>query len=425
MTTTPQTLLDTLPPHLRGKLARIAATAESHGATLWLVGGVIRDLFLGIVPDRDLDLAVEGDTPTLAHALAHTLGGDVVALHQTFGTATLTLPTEDTDAPLTLDLATTRTEHYPHPAALPVVRPAPIHDDLHRRDFRVNAMALRLEAEGEGLRGASFLDPYQGQSDLRQGLLRVLHDQSFVDDPTRMLRGVRQAARLQMHFDPHTRALLDAALAHGLLEATTPDRVRTELCLALEEPDPSQVLRLADDLGLTPHIAPSLHWSATHAEHCRCVAQLVPPPERAPLYAGVLTYHLNAAERTALIERYHLPGEVATLLHDIATVQAHRPAFTTTPLRNSEIDHLLRPVRDAALFVARCAEPPALAATLAHYQAIRHTTPALNGHALQQMGLAPGPALGRILRALRAARLDGEVTTRAEEEAWVRQHLDP
>ncbi len=423
MVSSPQTLLDALPPHLQDILAPIATVAHTQGATVWLVGGVIRDLFLGIAPQRDLDLAVEGDTPALAHALAHAMGGTVSALHQAFGTATLSLPIPHMDTPLILDLAMTRTETYPHPAALPVVQPATIADDLGRRDFSVNAMALRVDVAGGQVRGATFLDPYQGQRDLQAGVLRVLHPQSFADDPTRILRGGRQAARMHMPFAPQTRALLDEALAQGLLEATTPDRVRTELCLALEEPHPAHVLRLADDLAITPHIDARLRWHAAQEEQCRCVARLAPPAERALLYAGVLTYPLDVAARRALIERYRLPGEAATLLKDIATAQTHLPALSATPRRNSELDTLLRPLSDAALFVVRCVESPALAATLARYQAIRHTAPLLNGHALQQMGLAPGPQLGRVLRDLRAARLDGEVTTRAEEEAWVRQRL--
>ncbi len=254
-------LTNALPIALRHLLAQAAATAQAQSAAVWLVGGVVRDLLLGVPATHDLDLAIEGDAVALAHTLAAHLGGRVAAQHEAFGTATVVVERES--AVLSLDLARTRTEYYPAPAALPVVHPASIRQDLFRRDFSINAMALELRSVQGRLAEGPLLDPAGGAADLRAGILRVLHERSFVDDPTRILRGLRLLVRLGMSFDQHSQALLDTALEGGSLEATSPDRVRSELCLALEEPHPAAVLQQANALHITPHIFAPLAMADT------------------------------------------------------------------------------------------------------------------------------------------------------------------
>lgn len=417
-----------LDPPLHRLLVRIASIAHSHGMALWLVGGVVRDLLLGRTVDRDLDLVIEGNAPALAYILAAELGGQVKVAHTAFGTATVALPNPadmHKAEPLLVDLATARVESYPHPAALPVVQPATIWQDLGRRDFSINALAVAVQAVGLELVPAPLLDPFQGHHDLAIRQLRVLHDQSFDDDPTRMLRGVRLAARLNLRLESYTQTLLQAALARNRLEATTPDRIRTELCLALSEPQPATVLQLADTWGITPHIFAPLRWSAALAQRCH---RVLPTINRQPsamvaaeqVYAGVLTYDLTASERGELVERYRLPKETARLLHEIGVVRELYDMLLAPGLRPSEIDRHLQRFSAATLLVAACAESPPIPDILHHYLAeLRPVTPLLDGHALQQHGIAPGPRLGQLLRDLRAARLDGLVVTRADEQAWV------
>ncbi len=409
-------------------LVRIARIAHTHGMALWLVGGVVRDLLLGRTVDHDLDLVIEGNAPAFAHILADELGGQVKVAHAAFGTATVALPNPSDmhkAEPLLIDLATARIETYPHPAALPVVQPAPIVHDLGRRDFSINALAVAVQEVGMELAPAPLLDPFQGQHDLAIRQLRVLHDQSFDDDPTRMLRGVRLAARLNLRLESHTQTLLQAALARNRLEATTPERIRTELCLALSEPQPATVLQLADAWGITPHIFASLRWSAALAQRCDRVLLAISrqPSAMVPVeqvYAGVLTYDLTASERDELAERYRLPKETARVLHEIGVVRELYDTLLAPGLRPSEIDRRLQRFSPATLLVAACAEPPPMPDILHYYLAeLRPVTPLLDGHALQQHGVAPGPHLGQLLRDLRAARLDGLVVTRADEEAWV------
>jgi tRNA nucleotidyltransferase (CCA-adding enzyme) len=177
------------------------------GERAYLVGGAVRDLLLGM-DHPDLDVAVEGDAPELARRL----GADATA-HERFSTARL-----DLDG-VQVDLASTRAERYPHPGALPEVEPASLDRDLARRDFTINAMAVPLVGEPE------LIDPYDGLGDLREGVLRILHPDSFVDDPTRALRAARYAARLGFEVEPATFELLTAAD----LGTVSGDRVEAEL----------------------------------------------------------------------------------------------------------------------------------------------------------------------------------------------------
>ncbi|MCG8347711.1 MAG: CCA tRNA nucleotidyltransferase [Chloroflexales bacterium] len=429
---TPSDLLAGLAAPVEKLLARAATVAQSHGATLWLVGGVVRDLFLGLPVERDIDLVVEGDAVALAQDLAVALAGRVVAAHDAFGTATVEINgrhiAHNARNAIFLDLAGARREIYPHPAALPVVQTASIAEDLARRDFSINAVVLELHADGSSLQPARLLDPFGGQHDLEAGVLRVLHSASFVDDPTRILRGLRLAARLDLVVEPHTETFLEQALERKLLEETSSDRIRTELCLVFDEPRPSQVLRLADRWGLTSLIFPALRWSErieqavvrfenemANAAHDSTL--------HAQVYLGLLTYDLSTEEREILIARYRLPNESAWLLRDVGAVQTVLEQLSPT-LRSSEIDTILRPFGPAALWTVSYAESSPVSAIVQRYLLeLRPIALSLDGHALQRLGVLPGPQLGQLLRALRAARLDGLVTSQAEEETWVREQM--
>jgi tRNA nucleotidyltransferase (CCA-adding enzyme) len=417
-------LLAGLPAGHRPILTRAAQLAARQGAGLWLVGGVIRDLLLGVDPGRDIDLAVEGDAPALAAALAAELGGQLLATHVAFGTATLEVG--NGEAPLLLDLARTRVEHYPQPAALPEVSPAPIAADLVRRDFSINAIALELRAAAGELIHGRLLDPHGGQADLTAGLLRLLHGASLREDPTRILRGLRLAARLGLRLEPGSQAQLDQALRQGYLGLLTSERVLAELCLALAEPRPDAALRLADGWGVTPQLLPWLAWGPALAARCERLALALAagdiPPEPPLAWAGLLLYDLDEPALAALAARYRLPGEAAALLRELPGLRAVAPQLAA-PLPNSAVDRLLHPFSPPAIAVLHYAEPAAAWAAERYGRSLRHVRAPLDGNDLQRLGVAPGPGLGRLLAELRAAALDGVVTTRAEAEGWVRTRI--
>ncbi len=418
-------LLANLPTSIQSLLLRVARLAHDQHTSLWLVGGVVRDLLLGRPLDYDLDLVIEGDAIALAQALATALDGKIMATYAPFGTATVALPVMSdpgTSTIINLDLAMARTETYARPAALPIVQPATLIQDLARRDFSINAMAVEVCVIAEQVIAGLLLDPFNGQHDLADGILRVLHNCSFDDDPTRMLRGLRLAARMDLQLEPHTYALLTNALSRTRLENTSPDRVRTELCLALAEPRPEHVLHLADTWSITPHIFPSLGWSASLAARCnRARSHAGDSLAVDPLiYAGLLTYDLLATQRQALSQRYRLPGEAIRLLHEVSSLQALQPALTVPNMRHSDLDNLLQPFSPTSLKVVCLAETPPMSDHISYYLThLRDVKPLLDGHTLQRLGVPPGPRLGQILTALRAARLDGLIATRAEAEARV------
>jgi tRNA nucleotidyltransferase (CCA-adding enzyme) len=233
-------------------LVRDAATGRS--LPLYMVGGAVRDLAMGRRLS-DFDLIVEGDAIALAHSLASQHGGGVTA-HTKFGTAKWFLPEPLKAGHDTLDLISARSETYRHPAALPTVAWGSITDDLLRRDFTINAMAIRLDSSHFG----ELRDDLHGMQDLEQGLIRVLHAGAFVDDPTRMYRAVRYAARYGFRVVEETQALIPAALPY--VQKLSAQRIRHELDLILDEPNAMSMLRQLDELGLLAAIHPSLATSS-------------------------------------------------------------------------------------------------------------------------------------------------------------------
>ncbi|HET6345155.1 MAG TPA: polynucleotide adenylyltransferase, partial [Myxococcota bacterium] len=229
-------------------LEATARVATERGVALYLVGGTVRDLFLGI-PGRDVDVVVEGDAPELARAAARVLGGEV-SIPGGFGTARWYPP----DHPA-MDLASARSEYYEAPGALPKVEHASLNQDLFRRDFTVNAMALALSGPGAG----RIYDPYGGYTDLRAGVLRVLHGLSFYDDPTRAWRAVRFAARFEFTLAPDTEGLLKGAVRAGVMEKLSLERLGSEVELLLGEREVVQAFRLVKAWGLAPTLHPELH----------------------------------------------------------------------------------------------------------------------------------------------------------------------
>jgi tRNA nucleotidyltransferase (CCA-adding enzyme) len=339
--------------------------AVPPGGGVHLVGGAVRDLLRGGTP-AELDVAVEGDTTALLTAL-----GGLPLRHERFGTATVR------SGDCRIDVAMTRAERYPSPGALPEVRPAGLAEDLGRRDFTVNAIALDL-ADGR-LREAPG-----AQEDLRNGLLRVLHDGSFVDDPTRLWRLARYRARLGLTVEPHTRELAREAVAGGAPATVSGTRIGNELRLALAEPDPVAALESAVELGLAP-------WLDV---------------DRAAVQRALDA--LGDAGDPALT----VLATVARDVPDVGLTSAWRRTLdAAAALRAVDLAGAPPSVADRAF---GSAPPEAVAATgtpearrwLAQD---RHRRLAVSGEDLMAAGIPRGPELGARLRAVRDAVLDGRV----------------
>jgi tRNA nucleotidyltransferase (CCA-adding enzyme) len=354
----------------------------------WVVGGAVRDLMLGLEPG-DFDVVVEGDAIAVARRAAAELGAEVVA-HERFGTATVRA------GGLIFDVAAARRETYARPGALPdVALGATLEEDLARRDFTVNTLALRL-ADGwvTGWPGA--------EDDLRARVLRVLHDRSFRDDPTRLVRMARYAGRLRFAVEPETAALAADAVAGGALETVTGERLGAELRLLGNEPQPA-ALQALDAFGLGAALLPGF---AVEAE---LVARAVALATAAELRTD--TVALACAVRGAE------PGELAARLRELAFPAAEAAAIVAAAgvdaaalaaARPSEADVVLaRLPLEAAVVAAAAGAEPARGWLLRD----RHARLAIGGEDLLAEGLS-GPAVGRGLAAARAALLDGGVGDR-------------
>ena len=387
-------------------LRSAAAIAARRGARLYLVGGAVRDVLLGGSP-TDLDVVADGVFAGLPDALASGLGGRVTARSQ-FDTAKLAV--DD----LTLDLARARTESYARPGALPDVRPGTMRQDLARRDFSVNAMAVSLTEGDWGV----LLDPHGGAADLRAGLIRVLHSGSFVDDATRILRAVRYAARLGFEIESATRGLLERDLRR--LDTISGDRLRRELALLLAEDEWPACLRRARDAGVLGAVHPALAL------------------ERAPL--DILDAHTTVPEAVRLsatlsfappeqigaaAARLDMTGEWASVTTSVADLAGTLDRLDAPRLRRSRVYALLRRVEPAAIagVALTCRRPRAADRLRLYLDELRHVRPLLDGNDLLAMGVLEGPRVGELLHTLLDARLDGLVSTREEEEAYVRRSL--
>ncbi len=404
-----QKLWERLSPAQARALAALLDLAAD--APLYLVGGAVRDLALGL-PSIDLDLVLEGDAPALAAALAAALDARVVA-HRRFGTASLR------GRDFHLDLATARAESYPRPGALPVVRPATIAEDLARRDFTINAMALGLA----GPRRGELLDPHGGMADLQAGLVRVLHEGSFRDDPTRILRAARYAARLSFRIEEKTLAWLHRDLPY--LDAISGARLRQELLRCLREERPEDVLLVLSEMGVLRRLHPALSFDAA-AAGALARARREAGREVSPLLSlAVMGARLSEGEAAALASRLALTRAERQVLLAMPRLRALTDALAAPDLLPSRACALLEglPVPSLWAFAFTAPRPLARERVVLYLREWRRRRPHLTGRDLLDMGVPSGPELGRLLAELRDACRDGRVRSREEEVALVRSLL--
>lgn len=375
-----------LTPELRGHplLARVAPHLDGPVAA---VGGAVRDALMGRPHAHDLDLVVEGDALPLAARVARALGVRAV-MHGRFGTATLELPHGEGH----VDLITARRERYPAPGALPEVQPGTLADDLARRDFTVNAMALWVS----GPRAGVLEDPHGGAADLAAGRIRSLRDGAFPEDPSRVVRAARYAGRLRFALEPVTRAA--AAAAAPRLDWGS-YRVAEELRRMLGETDPAPALAILADLG-----APGLRAATGPALAALDGALAVEGAPDHPPWA----LRLGAVLAPDALAVVALPGWAVALGRELQAGEALAGRLRDAPSR-SAVDGLLRAAPPATALGALAA---GAAEVGEWWRTARGLELAVGGADLVSAGIAPGPAIGRALAAVRAAVLDGEVDGR-------------
>jgi len=401
-----------LPAELADFMRSAGGVATSRGQNLYLVGGVVRDLLLG-QPNLDLDLVVEGDAIELARQLAEIKQGKIVT-HPQFNTAKLQWDK------WSVDLATARSETYAKPGALPTVKPSSIDSDLSRRDFTINAMAIYLSPSHYG----ELIDIHGGRDDLEHNLVRILHEKSFIDDATRIWRGLRYEQRLSFQLEKNTLKLLKRDIP--MLDTISGDRIRYELECILQEERPEKVLRRAEELSVLARLHPALKgdgWLAERFEQARRLHSPNPPPME--LYLAFLAYPLTAEENEHLISRLRLPKSLAQTLWDAIDLKGKIQALADPQLSPSSIYSLLHDYSPPAIIANSLASDSPT--TRQHVQLflskLRYVKSALTGNDLKRMGITAGPRMKEILQRLHEAKLDGKATSKEYEEELVKGWL--
>jgi tRNA nucleotidyltransferase (CCA-adding enzyme) len=426
-----------LPAAKLGLLQMIAETAFENKIAAYIVGGFVRDLLLDR-PSYDFDIVVEGDAINLAQSLSAKYGGKIKT-HSRFGTAkweienikeslcnkmALTAEEDANQLPDSLDLITARTEFYSHPTALPTVERGSIKLDLHRRDFSINTLALRLDGRHYG----ELYDYWGGLNDLQQKRVRVLHSLSFIDDPTRMLRAIRFEQRFDFRIEDRTLELMNEALP--ILKQISGQRLRHEFDLIFYEQMPQKMMARLDELHLLTAIHPDLHWFEDLNEKLNIVL-FHPFPEQWSLesISDGLPVRLSMAylvwflgQKTnrlqQMISRFRFPNQNGKTFQ--TAVQHLHKLQDTSPIQPSLITALCDQLPLPAVYVLSLFVSAERQQQLDQYVEIwRHIKPGIDGNDLRKKGLAPGPIYKEILTHLKAAWIDGYITTTENELAFL------
>jgi tRNA nucleotidyltransferase (CCA-adding enzyme) len=393
----------------------VAAVSEPYDG-VYLVGGTVRDILLG-ERSFDVDIAVEGDAIAVAQALADALGGRLRA-HEKFGTAVVLYGAGER-----VDVVTARTEFYDAPAALPTVEHASIREDLFRRDFTINAMAVSLKGADFG----RLVDPFGGRRDLEDETIRVLHNLSFIDDPTRIFRAIRYENRYRFRMDEHTLRLARGCIEMGLVGDLSSARLRDELVALLEEGEiEHSILRLAElgaDRAIHPHLAADdeavrliRRLTALRNEfeldvpdwrlRLAALARKLPPDEVYDWLQRLKTKRRDAERIAAavtvgprLVER--LSGRDATPADVVALAERYAPDAPLFALALEELE----PLRE-------------------YFRQLRDVRLEVTGSDLAELGLAESPRVGEVLAELRRRKLNGDLDGRESELAAARELLE-
>jgi len=392
-----------LPERLRPVLDAVVAVSDGYEG-VYLVGGSVRDILLG-EPSFDVDVVVEGDAIALAQALAEQLDGRVRA-HRQFGTAVVLYGDDER-----VDVVTARSETYHAPAVLPSVEPGSIDDDLHRRDFTINAMAVSLKGENLG----RLVDPFGGREDLEAGRIRILHDRSFVGDPTRILRAIRYEDRYGFRMDDETVRLARECIATGHVGVLSGARLRDELVALLEEGDVSHAIPRLAELGAQKEVHPHVvadEEAVGLFDRLRelnqryelgvpawrlgleALGRKLPPAEIAP-WLGALKIRRPDGDQiaAAIVEGPRIADDLGGTPADVvAAAERHDP--------------------DAPLFALALTGSPRLHE---YFERLRGVRLEISGADLAELGLGESPRVGQILGELRRRKLNGELDGREAE----------
>ncbi len=410
-----------------GILLSAGELADALGYGVYLVGGSVRDLLMRL-PSPDVDIVVEGDGIKFAKMLAERIGGRVTP-HPRFATAKIFKEIEKNGKTIKfhIDIATARTEYYESPAALPKVETSSIKKDLYRRDFTINALAVKLNAKDFGL----LIDFFGGQRDIKDKRLRVLHNLSFVEDPTRAIRAVRFAEKLGFRISKHTENLIKLAVKMGIFDKLKGSRLYEELILLLKETIPQNALKRLKEYGLLKVMHPKLDGKDIISDMSKAyetlqaveLLYLKEPFRREMVYLMAMLWRLNDSERGELFEKICAPDHIKReLLENIK--KAEETLNLLTNEEPIEIFNLLKSLNIETILLMMIfgieRQKKAISLYLTKLKDIR---PLITGEDLRKIGIPPGPKYREIFDAILKEKLTGRLLSKEEELSYVQRQL--
>jgi len=407
------------PPEVYNLLKFSGEVAEGLGFNAYLVGGSVRDLLRG-EENLDIDIVIEGDGIVFAKALGEKLNASVKS-HQRFNTAQVIT------GKLKLDVATARTEYYESPAALPKVEKSSIKKDLYRRDFTINSLAIKLNPKDFGL----LIDFFGSQRDLKEKTIRVLHNLSFIEDPTRAFRAIRFSERFGFKISKHAENLIKSTVKMNLFEKLSGPRLYEELLLLFNETEPGRALKKLSDLGLLKVIHPALTFNEELEETLKSLHETVSwfnllfleeKTDRGVLYLMALLSELKEEEAEATAERLSPPPKIKDMI-DKGISKAREVAKRLPSEDPVETYNLLRKLRLETILLAMALSKDRLKQKVIsrYLTELRKIEPILKGEDLKKIGVKPGPVYSRILKELLEEKLRGHLKSREDEERFVRR----
>jgi tRNA nucleotidyltransferase (CCA-adding enzyme) len=410
----------TLNPEVIRHLEICGRIGDERDTNTYAVGGFVRDLLLKR-PGVDIDVVVEGDGVAYSKALVSELGGDLQT-YDDFGTATIV-----SDGGLRLDIASARRETYEQPGELPKVSVGNLKDDMFRRDFTVNSMALSLNSRSLG----HLVDFFSGERDISRGMIRVLHDKSFEDDPTRILRAIRFETRFGFNIEPKTERLIQEALSSGMLGRLTPERKRYELELMLSEEKAAVSIERMRKLKVLRHLAPGLK-SPTKKEMERIGAGIEEFGKRLRLKRWFV-YIISLIDTLPISQAVEFGKSIALKKKELRKViqvkmskQGVRGLETEEPITPSSVFRVLEPLSPEGLvyYYSLQKKQTARERFARYLRKDRGTRLLMTGDDLKRLRVTEGPIYKEVLQRVLDARIDGEVLSLDDEIRLARKIVE-
>jgi len=384
-----------------------ASYADKNNINLFLVGGIVRDLILQR-KSLDIDIVIEGSALQLASELSEKAGVKIVS-HSKFGTAKITA------GDFTIDIASARRELYTRPGALPTVFNSSVAEDLFRRDFTINAMALQLNRISYGL----IIDPYNGMDDIKNKFIRIIHSNSFIDDATRIFRAIRYEQRLKFRIESKTMHSLKNNI--DMIDTISPDRIKHELNLFLSEEKPEYIILRANELKIFDKVSPLLQINNKIAGYFKKARQYATGNLLLNIYYCLLTYHLDENKLSEFISLYNFPKQLRENMRQTQKLKSIIVSSAFHTDNRIEIYKTLQAFDNAAIYanIITCESGDIIKSLVFYISKLKKLRSHLSGKDLINLGVRDGPEIGIFMEKLMEARLNGKIKTKRDEEYYI------